>query len=271
VSKIKRIILLSLLIGLLWGSFSISVAQNEVRVESLTVSLLPQFNDQRLLIIYEAALEAPGSAVLAIPSAVELEAALYRADDRKLSEIEAEFEGASDGGFIRFTSPAANARLELYQDVIPRQAEHFVDFTLPAQRYDLVSLHWLATFPLDASNFVTNPPMKPFCQQVDASQTIEWYRESDEPSFVVTEESPSEGTNLTVTYIGLAVVFLMRFGLMLHGVWRLRTEEGSSGICSQFFNLSFRGTRNLSFLQAQRFLVPRNDKLRRFLWSLVQL
>lgn len=244
-SKIKRIILFSLLIGLLWGSFSISVAQNEVRVESLTVSLLPQFNDQRLLIIYEAALEAPGSAVLAIPSAVELEAALYRADDGKLSEIEAEFEGASDGRFIRFTSPAANARLELYQDVIPRQAERFVDFTLPTQRYDLDSLRWLATFPLDASNFVTNPPMKPLGQNhfgmeeferevaplpagTDASQTIEWYRESDEPSFVVTEESTSEGQNLTVTYIGLAVVFLMGFGLMLHGlhgVWRLRREE----------------------------------------------
>ncbi len=242
VTKLKFVLLLSLLIGLLWGSFSISVAQNEVRVESLTLSLLPQFNDQRLLIIYEATLEAPGSAALAIPAAVELEAALYRADDGTLIDIEAEFEGASDGRFIRFSSPAANARLELYQDVIPRQAERFVDFTLPAQRYDLDSLRWLVTFPLDASNFVTKPPMNPLGQNhfgmeeferevaplpagERASQTIEWYRESDEPSFVMTEESPSEGQDLTVTYIGLAVVFLMGFGLMLHGLWRLRTEE----------------------------------------------
>ncbi len=221
------------------------LAQSEAQVESLTVSLLPQFNDRRLLIIYEAQLDQVGTAVLAIPSAVELHRASYQSDEGELVEIKAEFEAASDGRFIRFTSPNKTARLELYQDVIPRTTARFVDFTLPDQRYDLQALNWIATFPLDSSDLKSDPPMTllgenhfgmqeyrrnagPLPAGQDAKQTIEWVRISEEPSFTFTNEEENILANdddLMPLYIGLGALFFVGLVMALHGAWQLRQQK----------------------------------------------
>ena len=240
-SLLQILLMMGLLFNALWTTPA--TAQQDATVETLTVSLLPQFNDPRLLIIYEATLDQAGTAVLAIPPAVELHNATYRADDGTLTNIDAQFEAASDGPFIRFTSPNQTVRLELYQDVIPRQAQRFVDFTLPDQRYDLQTLRWLVTFPLDSSNIVTTPPMTllgqnhfgmeeyernagPLPAGQKAKQTIEWVRESNEPSFNLgaEEENPSHQGDLTPIHIALGLLFLLGLGMVLHGVWTWRTQ-----------------------------------------------
>lgn len=241
------VFLFSVLSLLSVGSFFVVdvMAQNEAQVETLTVSLLPQFNDPRLLIIYDAQLNQPGSAVLAIPSAVELHRASYQSEDGELIEIEAEFEAASDGRFIRFSSPNQTARLELYQDVIPRNPQRFIDFTLPDQRYDLQNLRWVVTFPLDSSNMITKPPMAllgqnhfgmqeyhrdagPLPAGQDAEQTIEWVRQSDQPSFTFASEEENilaDQDNLMPIYIGLGGLFLVGLVMVLHGAWQLRQQR----------------------------------------------
>ena len=221
-----------------------ALAQGEAQVETLTVSLLPQFNDRRLLIIYDARLNQAGTAALAIPSAVELHRASYQSEEGELIDIEAKFEGASDGRFIRFTSPNQTARLELYQDAIPRNTVRFVDFTLPDQRYDLQALRWMVTFPLDSSDLKTDPPMThlgqnhfgmdeyerdvgPLPAGQDAKQTIEWVRISDEPSFTFANEEENILANedsLMPIYIGLGGLFLVGLVMALHGVWKLRQQ-----------------------------------------------
>ncbi|MGB0389014.1 MAG: hypothetical protein ACPGWR_29680 [Ardenticatenaceae bacterium] len=236
------LLIVGLLFNQLWGTPA--SAQAEATVETLTVSLLPQFNDRRLLIIYEATLNQAGSARLAIPSAVELHAATYRAEDGTLTNMEAEFEAASDGRFIRFSSPNRTARLELYQDVIPPQPQRFVDFTLPAQGHDLQALRWLVTFPLDASNIATTPPMTllgqnhfgmeeyerqagPLPARQKATQTIEWVRQSNEPSFDLTDNSASDSLvqeDLLPLYMGLSLLFLLGLGMVLHGAWQFRKK-----------------------------------------------
>jgi len=222
-----------------------SEAQTSAQVEILTVSLLPQFNDRRLLILYEAQLDQAGSAVLAIPPAVELHRASYQSAEGELIEIQAEFEAASDGRFIRFTSPHQTARLELYQDAIPRNPQRFIDFTLPEQRYNLQTLRWVVTFPLDSSNIKTDPPMTLLGQNhfgmqeyqrdagalpagEDAKQTIEWVRTSNEPSFTFASEEENilaNEDNLTPIYIGLGGLFLVGLVMVLHGAWKWRQQR----------------------------------------------
>lgn len=222
-------------------------AQQAARVERLTVSLLPQYDDPRLLIIYEATLDAPGSAVLAVPPAVELHAAAYLAEDGRLREMEATFEGASDGRFIRFTTPARTARLEFYQDVIPRQAARRVDFTLPAQREALDTLRWIVVFPLDATDLATEPAMTEAGQNhfgmveftrdagslpasQSAQQRFSWARESNEPSFLsaaAAPEPPAPSTSPSTLQIVLVLGFGVGVGLVVNGLWRLRRERAS--------------------------------------------
>lgn len=224
-------------------------AQQAARVERLTVSLLPQYDDPRLLILYEVTLDAPGSVALAVPPAVELHAAAYLAEDGRLRDLEAAFEGASDGRFIRFTSPTRNARLELYQDVIPQQAERTVDFTLPAQRDALDALHWVVVFPLDATDLATEPAMSeagqnhfgmaeftrdagPLPARQPATQRLTWVRESDAPSFLSAAassvpEAPVPTDSPSTLQIALVLGFGLGLGLVVNGLWRLRRERAS--------------------------------------------
>ncbi len=190
-------------------------AQNTATLQTLTVSLLPQYDDPRLMIVFEAELNQEGSAAIAIPPAVELVAAEARAADGTYTPIEARFEGASDGRFIAFTSPTPSVRLVLYQDVIPMQPERDLTFTLPAQRDDLTTLTWRVVFPLGAKEIGTDPEMGTIGAvhygmegferdagalpaDTPATQRLAWLRASNAPSFaraIATPATPAESSS----------------------------------------------------------------------------
>src|SRR5688572_18308215 len=66
-------ILNTLIIILLTMGFAPSVhAQGTATLQILTVSLLPQYDDPRLMIVFEAELNQAGTSAIAIPTAVEL-------------------------------------------------------------------------------------------------------------------------------------------------------------------------------------------------------
>ncbi|MBA3531787.1 MAG: hypothetical protein H0T73_07710, partial [Ardenticatenales bacterium] len=204
---LRTLLLLALF---LTAGHSVAAAQSQSTVETLTLSLLPQYDDPRLLIIYEATLSAPGEVAFAVPPSVELHHAAYRAEDGTLHEVEGHFDAASNGRFVRFTVATREARLELYQDVIPRQTERFIDFTLPAHPYDIPLLRWVAIFPLNASAIATTPAMTstgqshlglqsfereagPLPAGTRAEQSIEWQRESSEPAIFVPQAEAADG------------------------------------------------------------------------------
>lgn len=188
-----------LLLGV-WGNGSVAQAQSTVAVQTMTVSLLPQYDDPRLLIIFEADLAEPGQGYIAIPDAVELQGAEARQDDGSYQSIEARFEGASDGRFITFTSPTRSVRLAFYQDVITRDSAHVLDFTLPSQRDALTTLKWRVVFPLGSSDISSEPAMTSIgdvhygmpgferdagalAARTPAVQQVRWSRASNSPSF----------------------------------------------------------------------------------------
>jgi hypothetical protein len=212
-------------------------------VESLTISLLPQYDDPRLLIIYEAVLPQPGEVAMGVPPGVELHTAAYRAADGTLRSTEARWDAASTGRYIRFSAPTREVRLELYQDVVPRQTDRFVDFTLPRQLFDVARLRWVVVFPLDSTEIVTEPPMERYGLNhigmeeyhreagrlpvgERALQTIEWARESNEPSIILPDDPPAAADptmgDLHPVYVGAGLAFLVGLALVLNGLWRQR-------------------------------------------------
>jgi hypothetical protein len=192
---------------------STAAAQNTVALESLTVSLLPQYDDPRLMIVYEAELSGAGTSAIAIPNAVELTAAEAKAADGTYTAIEATFEGASDGRYITFTSPTPSVRLVFYQDSIPRQPERDMTFTLPGQRDDLSNLTWRVVFPLSAKEILTEPEMTSLgavhfgmegfereagalVARTPATQRLAWVRQSNAPSFAQPVSTPAPAAEL---------------------------------------------------------------------------
>lgn len=199
-----------------------AAAQTRATLQTLTVSLLPQYDDPRLMIVLEAELSSAGTASIAIPTAVELVAAEAKAEDGTYTAMEARFDGASDGRFITFTSPTSSVRLVLYQDVIPDQPERDLTFTLPAQRDALSNLTWRVVFPLSAKSLVTEPEMTgigavhfgmegferdagALPARTSATQRLAWVRQSNAPSFarpvttpVPAAEQPSTLSSLPV-------------------------------------------------------------------------
>lgn len=186
-------------------------AQNTATLQTLTVSLLPQYDDPRLMIVFEAELNQAGRGAIAIPTAVELTGADAKAADGTYTPIEATFEGASDGRFITFTSPTPSVRLVFYQDVIPPQPERDLTFTLPAQRDPLTTLKWRVVFPLGAKEIVTTPEMgsigavhygmEGFERDAGtlpadtvATQRLAWVRQSNAPSFAQAIATPPPAT-----------------------------------------------------------------------------
>ncbi len=182
------------------GNASIAHAQTPSALQTMTVSLLPQYDDPRLLIIFEAELDQPGQGAIAIPDAVELHSAEAQQEDGSYQPIEAKFEGATDGRVITFTSPTRAVRLSFYQDVITRDTNHTLDFIMPAQRDTLTSLKWRAVFPLGASTLATDPVMTAIgdvhygmagferdagalAARTPATQQMNWQRASNSPSF----------------------------------------------------------------------------------------
>jgi hypothetical protein len=190
-------------------------AQSTATLQTLTVSLLPQYDDPRLMIVLEADLNQAGTSAIAIPNAVELTGAEAKNPDGTYTPIEAAFEGASDGRFITFTSPTSSVRLVFYQDAIPRQPERNLTFTLPAQRDALTLLKWRVVFPLGAKDIRTTPEMttigavhygmEGFEREAGAlpayttaEQQLAWVRDSNSPSFAQAIATPATTTDTPV-------------------------------------------------------------------------
>jgi hypothetical protein len=233
------------LLGLLLVFASVPGASAQGQIQSLTVSLLPQYDDTRLLIIYTATLDEPGEVLLAAPSGVELRVAAYFNEDGERQSTAAQFEAASDGRFIRVTAPTREVQLELLYDVIPPGPQRAVTFTLPAQRYSIDELVWTTTFPVDSTDHEADPAMEPlglnhFGMQEwqrdagplpageTASQTISWVRESNSPSFSMSaiESPPPNAERSMLIYGGAALVFLIGGLLVADGIRKQRRSNG---------------------------------------------
>ena len=199
------------------GGVGAAHAQTPAALQTMIVSLMPQYDDPRLLIVFDVEMDQPGQGYIAIPDAVELHSAEARLDDGSYQAIEAKFEGASDGRFITFTSPTRTARVSFYQDVITREAAHVLDFTLPAQRDALSLLAWRVVFPLGATDIAMDPEMLNtgdvhygmpgylretggLPARTPAVQQVRWTRASSSPSIAreVTTDTTTE-TNAAVS------------------------------------------------------------------------
>lgn len=198
----SRVALLAALVALCLLPAARLAAQDPPAWERLAITLMPQYDDPRLLILYEATLERSGEVAFGIPTGVELASAAYREADGRLVEVEARFEARSDGRRVVVESPGRELRLALYQDVIPPTIDRFVDFTLPAQDVAVGELEWRVVYPLGASELRSEPPMRStgsnhlgmatFSRSAGAltpgstsMQTIEYRRVSNEPSLAL--------------------------------------------------------------------------------------
>lgn len=237
-------LLLLLFLSVLAAPRPAAAQVQSVAIESLTLTLLPQYDDRRLLVLYEAELAEAGVVAFGVPSGVELHAAAFRDAEGTLRELPATFVAESDGRYVRFDAPTREVRLELYHDVVPLgSAQRFVDWTLPRQATDIPYLLWRVVFPLDATSLVTDPPMIPTGEnhlgmltfQREAGvlprgetshQSVEWVRESDQPSILLPDDDeavpPLEQRSRTPILLGGGLLFLVGLLLVLDGVRKAR-------------------------------------------------
>jgi hypothetical protein len=222
-------------------------------IESLTVTLMPQYDDPRLLMVYEATLASPGEVALGVPSGVELARASYHVEDGRLEDAEASFEAAPEGRFIHFNVPTNQARLDLYYDVITAGPERFVDFTLPRQKGAIAGVTWQAILPADATDITSSPGMAlagenhlgmPVYEREEGSieegerpfQNLAWVRASDAPFLLLPGDEAAEQNSGFINglsrqsyiYLGGGLLFLVGLWLVVDGFRKQRRENQAS-------------------------------------------
>lgn len=142
----------------------------ELTIAQMKVSLWPEYDDPRLLVIYRGRFAAgslfPQVVTFRIPTGAQVHAAAYIAPDGTL--YSQPWEATTEGDFqlVRYTLPVDTFQLEFYHDVIEGQADKSFTFTLQSL-YPVDLLEIEVQQPLRASNFTVLP--EPGETTVDAS------------------------------------------------------------------------------------------------------
>ncbi|MFQ6058841.1 MAG: rhodanese-like domain-containing protein [Anaerolineae bacterium] len=157
-------LLLALAGTLLLGNIrpvAIQALQEEPVIAHLTVSLWPEYDDPRLLVIYRGQFAAettfPRRVTFRIPQGAEVNAAAYTTADGQL--MANPWESRQEDGYqlISYSLPVPTFQFEFYDDAIQGQVDKRLSFVFQSL-YPIESLEIEVQRPLRASNFQISPP-----------------------------------------------------------------------------------------------------------------
>jgi hypothetical protein len=253
----RRVVLLSLFVMMLFTLPGSARAESNVVLETLTIQLWPDYDQLNVLVIYDFSLDAnttlPAVVHFQMPSNADL-AAVAKNSDGGLLTVEHNLSAAQDGGsIVTFTvTDETGYHLEYYLPyTLEGQVRNFV-FTWPGD-YAVKSFKLALQDPSTATSISTEPSLKDippdkngFVYQstsvlkLAAQETftlkVQYENESDtlsastlnvQPSSSLTEDVPGQVSLMTYVPWVLAV---LAFVLIAGGMgWYWFSSKGSTG------------------------------------------
>lgn len=218
------------LIALLLVS-TLGVAQQvPVVIERLEISLWPEYDDPRLLVIYRGELAEDPKSPLAftIPSTAQVHAVAHVGPAGTLLADDWQLLPNDDGQIVLFTPGSRRFQLEYYDDVLGTAPERSFVFRFRSERYEIKNLEIEVQQPLRATGFQASPALEPqgvdtrgfsyFGRRIGAvppetliEQRVSYRKTDTLPSLRPATQSPLVWAALGV---GLAVVVLGVIGLL---------------------------------------------------------
>ncbi len=152
-----------ILIALLFTS-TLGVAQQiPVVIERLEISLWPEYDDPRLLVIYRGELAEDPTSPLAfiIPGTAQIHAVAHVGPAGTLLADDWQLLPSSDGQVVLFTPGSRRFQLEYYDDVLGTAPERSFVFRFRSDRYEIKNLEIEVQQPLRATGLQASPALEP--------------------------------------------------------------------------------------------------------------
>ncbi|MCL6642361.1 MAG: zinc ribbon domain-containing protein [Candidatus Bipolaricaulota bacterium] len=151
-------------IALLVASVLGSAQQPLVMLEHLAISLWPEYDDPRLLVIYrgELAQDPPGPLLLTLPRTAHVHAVAYVGSGGRLLTADWQLLPSENSEKILLFTPRTRLfQLEYYDDVLGTAPEREFVFRFFSDRYDVKNLEIEVQQPLRAKDFQGSPALEP--------------------------------------------------------------------------------------------------------------
>ena len=230
---------------LLLASTSSFSQQIPIALERLEISLWPEYDDPRLLVIYRGELaEDPQSPlVFTIPRTAQIHAVAHVGPAGTLLADDWQLLPDENDQIVLFTPGSRRFQLEYYDDVIGTAPQRSFVFRFRSERYEIKNLEIEVQQPLRATGFQASPTLDPqgvdtrgfsyFGRRVGAVPpgTLVEQRVSYRKTDTLPSLRPAAQSSLVWAALGagLAVVALGVIGLL----WFRRRRSVSSGATAQ--------------------------------------
>lgn len=156
-----RLLNLVLLLLAIWTSWT-EAQQVPIVIERLEISLWPEYDDPRLLVIYrgELAQEPTGPLTFALPITAEIHAVAYANPDGRLFNSDWQLL-PSDGReqLVVFSPASRRFQLEYYDEILGQRPQRTFTFRFQSSRYEIKDLQIEVQQPLRSQEFVARPPL----------------------------------------------------------------------------------------------------------------
>lgn len=244
-------------------------------IRQLEVSLWPEYDDPRLLVIYhgELASEVTQPVRLPIPADAEVHAVAYVADDGTLVNLEWRAETAGGERILVLSPPTQGFQVEYYWDVLGPGPEKSFTVSIAAGPQLVQALRFQAQEPVGAHDLRGDPPLQgptvgfqglnyyvreagPLAPGGVAQQAVRYVKTDDRLSVTAVQPAPAQSTGAERTtavssmralwlYPVVAVFLVTGVALITFGVRRSRRASAVAAVPSQ------RRTRSRSRKQAK--------------------
>lgn len=150
-------------IVLLLGSALGLAQQIPVVIERLEISLWPEYDDPRLLVIYrgELAEDPKNPLAFALPNTAQVHAVAYVGPAGTLLTAEWQLLPNENGQIVLFTPKSRRFQLEYYDDVLGTSLERAFVFRFVSDRYEIKDLEIEVQQPLRAQGLQGSPALEP--------------------------------------------------------------------------------------------------------------
>lgn len=141
------------LLGSVW-------AQGATRIQSLTISLWPEYDDPRLLVLISGVLETPNATVrIPLPAGAELNAVAYMDDNGQLLTTEWQLETKGGTQVLVVSVPTTQFHVEYYVDAITSGDETVVRAQIPVPEAPVANATLVVQQPANTTSFRGDPPL----------------------------------------------------------------------------------------------------------------
>ncbi len=146
--------------GMWLAGVGTTIAQSGTPISVLEISLWPEYDDPRVLVILAGSLEEEaGILVLPLPAGADLNAVAYLGEDGPLTNAEWEVDRSDGGMALTVQLPAAGFQVEYYLDAVQPGDETFISVVIPAPGASVAEARLEVQQPAQATSLSGDPAL----------------------------------------------------------------------------------------------------------------